>query len=120
MPSAAKAAPPSRTMRGTLASVSTLLTTVGSLNSPWVVGNGGLLRGSPRYPSMELNRAVSLAADVGASPVTQFDIEGPAGSSDVDAEQTGPSGRVDCCGQALGGYRVLAPDVEPSRLGADG
>ena len=32
---------------------------VGSPNRPWVVGNGGLLRGSPRNPSSELNRAVS-------------------------------------------------------------
>ena len=61
-----------------------------------------------------------LAADVGASAVAQFDVEGPAGSGGVAAEQTGPSGRVDCCGQARGGHRVLAPDVKPSPLGADG
>ena len=48
VPVAAKAAPPSSTMRRTLTSVSTLLTTVGLPNSPRSTGNGGLLRGSPR------------------------------------------------------------------------
>ena len=44
---------------GTLASVSTLLTAVGLPNRPTSNGNGGLLRGSPRWPSIELKIAVS-------------------------------------------------------------
>ena len=45
---AAKAAPPPDTIPATLASVSTLLTSVGLPNRPTSNGNGGLLRGSPR------------------------------------------------------------------------
>ena len=59
MPIAAKAAPPSATIRGMLASVSTLLTTVGFPNNPTSTGNGGLLRGSPRLPSIDSKSAVS-------------------------------------------------------------
>ena len=59
VPTAANAAPPSRTMRGTLASVSTLLTTVGLPKRPACTGNGGLLRGSPRLPSIDSKSAVS-------------------------------------------------------------
>ena len=40
-------------------SVSTLLTIVGLPNSPRSTGNGGLARGSPRNPSIELKIAVS-------------------------------------------------------------
>ena len=43
----------------TFASVSTLLTTVGLPNSPTSTGNGGLLRGSPRLPSIDSKSAVS-------------------------------------------------------------
>jgi hypothetical protein len=46
-------------MNGTLASVSTLFTTVGAPYRPWVAGNGGLSRGWPRYPSSESSSAVS-------------------------------------------------------------
>ena len=59
MPIAANAAPPSSTIAGTLASVSTLLTAVGLPNSPTSTGNGGLLRGSPRLPSIDSKSAVS-------------------------------------------------------------
>ena len=43
----------------TFASVSTLLTTVGLPNRPTSTGNGGLLRGSPRLPSIDSKSAVS-------------------------------------------------------------
>ena len=59
VPIPAYASPPSVRIRGMLASVSTLLTTVGLPKSPTWTGNGGLLRGSPRLPSIELNSAVS-------------------------------------------------------------
>ena len=52
-------AAPRSTISGTLQKVSTLLMTVGLLNKPWVVGNGGLMRGKPRLPSMDSNSAVS-------------------------------------------------------------
>ena len=59
VPIAAKAAPPSATIGGTLTSVSMLLTAVGLPRRPASTGKGGLLRGSPRFPSIELKRAVS-------------------------------------------------------------
>ena len=59
VPIAANAGPPSSTMCSTLTSVSTLLTTVGLPNRPTCDGNGGLVRGSPRKPSIELKIAVS-------------------------------------------------------------
>src|SRR3954470_16631908 len=46
-------------MCGTAASVSTLLMVVGWPNRPATAGNGGLMRGLPRRPSMEFIRAVS-------------------------------------------------------------
>ena len=48
VPTAANAGPARRTMSRTFTRVSTLLTTVGLPNRPATVGNGGLLRGSPR------------------------------------------------------------------------
>jgi hypothetical protein len=59
VPRCANARPPSRTMSSTFTSVSTLLMTVGLPNRPESTGNGGLLRGSPRRPSIELKSAVS-------------------------------------------------------------
>ncbi len=58
-PIEAKAGPPMASTSSTLYSVSTLLITVGLPNRPLTDGNGGLLRGSPRKPSMELSSAVS-------------------------------------------------------------
>ena len=59
MPISAYAGAPMVRIGRTLTSVSTLFSTVGLPNRPFSTGNGGLERGSPRYPSMELNRAVS-------------------------------------------------------------
>ena len=44
---------------GTAARVSTLLIVVGIPNTPAAAGNGGLMRGLPRLPSIEFIRAVS-------------------------------------------------------------
>src|SRR3984957_19575462 len=44
---------------GTLAKVSTLFSAVGLLNTPCATGNGGLLRGSARLPSMASISALS-------------------------------------------------------------
>ena len=52
-------AAPFATMCGTTASVSTLLMVVGQPKSPAAAGNGGLIRGFPRLPSIEFISAVS-------------------------------------------------------------
>ncbi len=59
MPNAANAPAPLPTINGTLAIVSTLLTTVGQAYSPAIAGNGGFSLGWPRKPSRESSRAVS-------------------------------------------------------------
>ena len=59
VPVAAKAAAPCMRIGKTFTRVSTLLTTVGKPKRPESVGYGGLLRGSPRRPSIELKIAVS-------------------------------------------------------------
>ena len=59
MPICAYASPPSVSTSSTFTSVSTLLIPVGLPNTPRSTGNGGLLRGSPRLPSIELNSEVS-------------------------------------------------------------
>ena len=46
-------------MGGTAARVSTLLIVVGMPNTPAAAGNGGLMRGLPRFPSIEFMSAVS-------------------------------------------------------------
>src|SRR5439155_1568090 len=52
-------------MRGTLQSVSTLLTAVGLPYSPTRAGNGGLFRGCARLPSSDSSSAVSSPAQPG-------------------------------------------------------
>ena len=46
-------------MCGTATSVSTLLIVVGWPNAPETAGNGGLMRGFPRFPSSDSINAVS-------------------------------------------------------------
>ena len=58
-PSSAYSSPPISMIAGTVASVSTLLMSVGPWYRPWLAGNGGLRRGLPRLPSSESSSAVS-------------------------------------------------------------
>src|SRR5688572_22051125 len=51
--------PPLTRIGGTAASVSTLLIVVGMPKRPEAAGNGGLMRGLPRFPSSEFISAVS-------------------------------------------------------------
>src|SRR5579859_2249371 len=59
VPVAPKAAAPPVRISSTFINVSTLLTSVGLPKRPACTGKGGLLRGSPRLPSIELKSAVS-------------------------------------------------------------
>ncbi len=60
VPKAVKAAAPFVMIHGRLASVSTLLTTVGWRYRPLAAGKkGGLRRGMPRFPSSDSISAVS-------------------------------------------------------------
>src|SRR5215212_11119473 len=65
-------------MCGTAASVSTLLIVVGCANRPATAGNGGLMRGLPRRPSMEFIIAVSSPQMYAPAPLcTQMSIRLP-------------------------------------------
>ncbi len=58
-PKSRYAAAPCARIQGTVASVTTLLMTVGRPNSPAIAGSGGLARTMPRLPSIESSIAVS-------------------------------------------------------------
>ena len=76
-PIAANAGPPSRMIRGMLASVSTLLINVGFLKTPDSTGKGGLFLGSPRWPSIELNTAVSSPQIYAPPPILSSNLRSP-------------------------------------------
>src|ERR1700761_7100470 len=59
MPNLAYSSPPSLMIGTTAAMDSTLFTTVGQPYKPAMAGNGGLIRGLPRLPSSDSNKAVS-------------------------------------------------------------
>src|SRR6202012_741683 len=58
-PILAYSSPPSLMIGTTAAIDSTLFTTVGQPYKPAIAGNGGLMRGLPRLPSNDSNKAVS-------------------------------------------------------------
>lgn len=51
--------PPRRMMVGQTATVSTLVTVVGQLNTPLLAGNGGFSLGLPGFPSIDSIKPVS-------------------------------------------------------------
>src|SRR5690606_31251322 len=59
IPILAYSSPPSLTIETVAAIDSTLFTTVGQPYRPATAGNGGLIRGLPRFPSNDSNSAVS-------------------------------------------------------------
>src|SRR5207244_10515591 len=70
-------AAPRLMMGGTAASVSTLLIVVGSPNNPAAAGNGGLIRGLPRLPSIEFIRAVSSPQMYAPAPRCRWILMSP-------------------------------------------
>src|SRR6185503_8394177 len=100
-----------RRISSTLTRVSTLLMTVGLLNTPDCTGNGGLFRGSPRKPSIELKIAVSSPQMYAPPPL---DVEREPLPHHVVAQESPAPRRVDGGLQPLGGQRVLAAHVDVS------
>jgi len=82
---------------------------VGWPNRPTCAGNGGLLRGSARFPSIELISAVFLARDVGTGAPPDLDVEREALAHHVGAEETAGAGLPDGMPQPRLRQRVLAP-----------
>ena len=64
-------------MGGTAASVSTLLIVVGIPNTPNAAGNGGLMRGFPRLPSIEFISAVSSPQMYAPAPRCRWIFRSP-------------------------------------------
>ena len=118
VPMRAYAAAPHRRMSGTLASVSTLLTAVGLPNRPTSTGNGGLLRGSPRLPSIDSNSAVSSPQMYAPAPRrSSMSNDQPLPASRRPGGLRRAPGRWRCASGARG-ERVLAAEVEVAALGA--
>ena len=107
VPIAAKAAPPSATIAGTLTSVSTLLTAVGLPNRPDLDRERRLVArlAAPALDRVEERRL--LAADVGAGAAPDLDVEGEARAQDVVAQVAGRAGvrrSHGPCARAASGY----------------
>ena len=93
-----------------LASVSTLFTTVGLPNRPTSTGNGGLLRGSPRLPSIDSKSAVS-------SPQMYAPAPRRSSMSKVNSEprMSGPSRPADRAASMAAETRAAASGYSPRR-----
>src|SRR5215211_6412156 len=65
-------AAPLMMISGTAARVSTLLIVVGWPNTPDTAGNGGLMRGFPRWPSSEFISAVSSPQMYAPAPLCTY------------------------------------------------
>ncbi len=109
---------------GTLTSVSTLLTAVGLPKRPTSTGNGGLLRGSPRPPSIDSKSAVSSPQMYAPAPRRSSMSKAKPEPSDVVARAApagepprsrGPSARRRAGTRRAGrGSRALAPVANAS------
>ena len=107
-----------RRISSTLTRVSTLLMTVGLPNTPDCTGNGGLFRGSPRKPSIELKIAVS-SPQMYAPPPRRISMSkaNPWPRMLLPSRPARPRG-VDGVLQPLGGQRVFAAEVDEALLAA--
>ena len=77
-------------------------------------GERGLVAGLAAESLQRVEQGGLLAADVGARPPPDGDVEVVAGAGRVRAEQARGSQPLDGALQAGGGQRVLAPDVDPA------
>src|SRR3954465_5446082 len=135
-PSSAYFSPPISTMAGTVASVSTLLMSVGPWYRPWLAGNGGLRgrlaalapdrgeerRLGARVAALALERVEQrrlLAADVGAGAAVDPELERVVGAEDAVAEVALGPRLLDGLLEARGLQVVLAADVDERARRAD-
>ena len=103
---------------GTLTRVSTLLIAVGLPNSPTSTGNGGLFRGSGRFPSIDSNSAVSSPTMYAPAPMrSSMSNAQPLPWTSV-AQQAGRAGLCQGGLETLARQRVLAAQVEVAARGA--
>ena len=100
-------------MSSTLTSVSTLLTTVGLPKRPSTTGNGGLLRGSPRLPSIDSKIAVSSPQMYAPAPLRISIVEAEALAEHVVSR----NGTADAIA-ADGRLTVVLDDGETTLVGS--
>ena len=108
---------PLSNIKGTAASVSTLLIQVGLPQSPFTEDRAGVVPDCPRRPSMEAIRAVSSPQTKRACAKAHDDIEVPSGAQDV-FPRGGPVCAPDRwpCAHASPARGYSAADVEESAL----
>ena len=117
---AAYAAPPSSTIERRFTSVSTLLIEVGLPKSPPATGNGGLLRGSPRLPSIELKSAVSSPQMYAPAPRRiSMSKRRPLPITSSPSSPPARAASIACC-RRCARERILAAHVDVAVLAADG
>ncbi len=97
---------------GRLASVSTLLMTVGLPNRPLTAGNGGRGRGMPRLPSMLWIRAVSSPQTNAPAPILMTISRLKPLSRMLSPSRPYASAWAMACLQPLDRQRVLGADVD--------
>ena len=107
-------------IEGTLASVSTLLMTVGARNKPDDGREGRLEPGRAAAAFDRFEQGGLLAADVGPGAEVDDDLEAEPGAEDVPAEEARAFGLGHRLAEPAGDALVLAPDIDDGRADADG
>ena len=105
-------------MSSTLTSVSTLFTTVGLPNRPTSTGNGGLLRGSPRLPSIDSKIAVSSPQMYAPAPLRISTSNAKPSPITSVAEEAACRAAVDRVLERVLRLGVLAAEVDVAALAA--
>ena len=125
VPTSANAGPEPSTTSSTLTSVSTLFTTVGFPKRPTSTGNGGLLRGSPRLPSIDSKIAVSSPQMYAPAPRRISTSKAKPSPMTFVAEEPASAGLRERVLERVQRLRVLPAEVEVAplaagRVGGDG
>ena len=95
-----------------------MLTTVGLPKSPTSTGNGGLLRGSPRLPSIDSKIAVSSPQMYAPRAAPDLDVEREALAHHVVAEEAAPPRLGERMLERVERLGVLAAEVDEAALAA--
>ena len=111
---------PRSMMCGTQQRVSTLLTTVGLRNAPSIAGNGGLIRGQPRFPSRLSISPVSSPQIYAPAPRCSQTSRLKPRAVDVLAQVPGRARLGDRRLEDLVGLDVLEPKIDVGRGGLGG
>ena len=107
-------------IRGTLAKVSTLLSTVGLANRPCSTVRGGFDAGHAAVAFDGGGQGAAFAADERAGAFADFDVEIKSGAEDIRSQQAVFPGIGDRLFQAAYRERIFGADVDVTFGGAAG